>query len=148
MSEENLIIRCGTCGTRNRIPTRRLNENPVCGKCRAPLSPGIHRAPVHVTDGDFEAQVLSEPGPVLLDCWAPWCGPCRSVAPILDELASAYAGRVKIAKLNVDENPVTASRFGIQSIPTMLFFKGGRLMQKLVGAVPRQEIEANLRAIM
>ncbi|RLB36461.1 MAG: thioredoxin [Deltaproteobacteria bacterium] len=108
----------------------------------------MHRAPVHVTDGDFEAQVLSEPGPVLLDCWAPWCGPCRSVAPILDELASAYAGRVKIAKLNVDENPVTASRFGIQSIPTMLFFKGGRLMQKLVGAVPRQEIEANLRAIM
>jgi len=70
------------------------------------------------------------------------------VASILDELASAYAGRVKIAKLNVDENPVTASRFGIQSIPTMLFFKGGRLMQKLVGAVPRQEIDANLRAIM
>jgi thioredoxin len=83
-----------------------------------------------------------------VDCWAPWCGPCRMVAPIMDQLASEYAGRVKIAKLNTDENPLTASQYGIQSIPTLLFFKDGTLVNKLVGALPKSEIEKHLGGLI
>ena len=83
-----------------------------------------------------------------MDCWAPWCGPCKMVAPVLDQLASEYAGRIKIAKLNVDENPMTASRYGVQSIPTMLIFKNGNQVDKLVGALPKQEIVRHLRSVL
>ena len=92
--------------------------------------------------------VLSYTGAVLVDCWAPWCGPCKMVAPVLDQLASEYAGRIKIAKLNVDENPMTASQYGIQSIPTMLLFKNGNQIDKLVGALPKQEIVRHLRTVL
>jgi thioredoxin 2 len=149
MNSETIIVRCKTCGTKNRIPGRRVNEGPLCGKCRAPL--GISRGadkPVKVTDQSFQAQVLSEPGAVLVDCWAPWCGPCRMVGPVLDELASEYAGRIKIAKLNVDENPKTASQYGVRSIPTLLFFQGGKLVDTRIGALPKQEIESRLRGIL
>jgi thioredoxin 2 len=101
-----------------------------------------------VTDGTFNREVLSAAGSVLVDCWAPWCGPCRMVAPILDELASKYAGGVRIAKLNVDENPQTASRYDVHSIPTMLLFKDGELVNRLVGALPKETIEQHLIAIM
>jgi thioredoxin 2 len=103
---------------------------------------------VDVTDGTFQREVADWPGAVLVDCWAPWCGPCRMVAPVLDQLASEYAGRVKIAKLNVDENPMIASQYGIQSIPTMLFFKGGRMLDKAVGALPKGEIERRLHSVL
>jgi len=83
-----------------------------------------------------------------VDCWAPWCGPCRMVAPIMDQLASEYAGRVKIAKLNTDDNPSTASLYGIQSIPTLLFFKNGKQVNKLVGALPKKEIERHLGSLI
>jgi len=109
---------------------------------------GYSGKPVEVTDDSFEREVLSHPGAVLLDCWAPWCGPCKMVAPVLDQLASEYSGRVKIAKLNVDENPATASRYGIRSIPTMLIFKKGNQIDRLVGALPKQEIESHLTAVL
>ena len=101
-----------------------------------------------VTDATFSKEVISSPGSVLVDCWAPWCGPCRTIAPILDELADKYAGGVKITKLNVDENPLIASQYSIQSIPTMLLFKDGKLVNKLVGALPKEEIERHLLSIM
>ncbi|MCF8061516.1 MAG: thioredoxin TrxC [Deltaproteobacteria bacterium] len=145
MKENELILRCPSCGTRNRVPRDRMEHRPVCGRCKAPLqAPG----PLEVTDGTFQQDVISSPVPVLVDCWAPWCGPCRTVAPVLDELALDYAGRLMVAKLNVDENPSTSSRFGVQSIPTMLLFKGGREVDRIVGAVPRPRIEQALKALL
>jgi thioredoxin 2 len=101
-----------------------------------------------VTDGTFQRAVLASPLPVLVDCWAPWCGPCRTVAPVLDELARDYAGRVRIAKLNVDQSPSTAGRYAVQSIPTMLLFKDGREVDRLVGALPRARIEEALNGLL
>ena len=146
MNEEKVIVKCEKCGAKNRIPKKRLQDGPLCGKCHEPLK--AHTAPVTVTDQTFSQEVLSHPGAVLMDCWAPWCGPCKMVAPVLDQLASEYAGRIKVAKLNVDENPMTASRYGVQSIPTMLLFKNGNQVDKLVGALPKQEIVRHLRTVL
>lgn len=142
---DEMIIRCLQCGTKNRMPENRLHEKPLCGKCRAPLViDEKNSAPVDITDASFDQEVLQDAGIVLIDCWAPWCGPCRMVAPILEELAEKYAGQVRIAKLNVDENPATASRYDIRSIPTMIIFRGGEILQRLVGALPKDEIERHL----
>ena len=149
MNQENIIVKCTKCGTKNRIAKKRLPEGPLCGKCKAPLEgSNLHAGPVEVTDQTFNQEVLSSAGPVLVDCWAPWCGPCKMVAPLLDQLASEYSGRAKITKLNVDENPLTASQYGIRSIPTMLFFKNGEKVNTLVGALPKGEIEKQLLSIL
>jgi thioredoxin 2 len=146
---DEMIIRCLHCGTKNRMPENRLHDRPMCGKCGVPLVfMSDQGRPVEVTDGTFNREVLSSPGSVLVDCWAPWCNPCKMVAPILDELASKYAGGVRIAKLNVDENPLTASRYDIRNIPTMLLFKDGMLVNSLVGVLPKETIEQHLIAIM
>ena len=95
---------------------------------------------VHITDDNFEQEVLQSQVPVLVDFWAEWCGPCRAVAPTLEEIASEYEGRIKIAKLNVDENPENTVAFGIRSIPTMIVFKGGAPGERIIGALPKKHI--------
>jgi thioredoxin 2 len=146
---DEMIIRCLRCGTKNRMPENRLREKALCGKCGAILVViGDQGRPIEVTDSTFTREVTSSPGSVLVDCWAPWCGPCKMVAPILDELAAKYAGGVRIAKLNVDENPLTASQYDVRSIPTLLLFKDGKLVNTLVGALPKETIEQQLLAIM
>jgi len=103
--------------------------------------------PVEVTDSSFDE--LARKYPVLVvDCWAPWCHPCRTMAPVIDALAKSYAGRVVFAKLNVDENPKTAQVFGIMSIPTLLFLKDGKVVDRLIGAVPRAKIEEKLKSYL
>lgn len=148
MDENQLIIRCMTCGAKNRVPENRISENPKCGKCGTPLRLEIFDTPVNVTDNDFYQEVMQSSIPVVVDCWAPWCGPCRAVAPVLDDLAKTYKGRLKIAKVNVDENPGTGSKYRIQSIPTMLFVKNGNLVDQVTGALPRQALEARINAFI
>ncbi|ADC61555.1 MULTISPECIES: thioredoxin TrxA [Allochromatium] len=97
---------------------------------------------VHVTDDSFEEEVLKSPDPVLVDYWADWCGPCKMIAPVLDEIADEYAGRVKIAKLNIDENPNTPPRYGIRGIPTLMLFRGGEVEATKVGAVSKSQLTA------
>ncbi|MDN5331042.1 MAG: thioredoxin 1 [Tepidanaerobacteraceae bacterium] len=100
--------------------------------------------PITLTDDNFEQEVLNSDMPVLVDFWAPWCGPCRMMAPVIDELAVEYEGRIKVGKLNVDENPNSASAFGIMSIPTLILFKDGQPAKKMIGFRPKNEIVSEL----
>jgi thioredoxin len=101
-----------------------------------------------VTDQSFQAEVLSYQGVVLLDFWAAWCGPCKMISPIVDQLAREFSGQAKVAKLNIDQNPMTASRYHVLSVPTMLFFKNGKVVHTLAGAYAKPEIERQLRALL
>jgi thioredoxin 2 len=143
------VVVCSKCGTKNRVEESRLATSEAkCGRCGAMLARVSEQdsKPVVVTDQTFEREALQARGrPVLVDCWAPWCGPCRMIAPVLDQLAAESQGRYRIVKLNVDENPQTASRFQIASIPTMLIFKDGKLIDRLIGAQPKQAIAERLQ---
>ena len=138
------LVRCPACGTTNRVPREKIEQGlePVCGRCKKPLP--VAPRPVTVTDATFKAEVERSPLPVLLDLWAPWCAPCRMVTPVLEKLARDLAGRLKVVKLNVDENPATAARFAIQSIPTLLVLKGGQEVDRIVGVQPKAEIKRRL----
>jgi thioredoxin 2 len=152
------VVACPNCGAKNRVDEQTAAQmQPVCGRCGTKLaaaSGGNDQAarhsggggrPVEVTDATFARLVLGAGAtPVLMDCWAPWCGPCRTIAPVMEQLAAGADGRYVVAKLNTDENPRTASQFQIDAIPTMLIFKHGKLVDRLVGLLPKSAIERAL----
>jgi thioredoxin len=145
---DSLVLRCPACGVGNRVPRAKIDQGlePVCGRCKTPLLSGTK--PIVVTDASFPADVERSPLPVLVDAWAAWCGPCRMIAPVIEELAAEMAGRVRVAKLNVDENPATAARFGLRSIPTLLIFNQGREVDRIVGVQPKSEISRRLEPLI
>lgn len=147
------VVDCSNCGAKNRVDEAKLVTSEArCGRCGERLMASSGGAqdstPVVITDQSFEREVLQAGRPVMVDCWAPWCGPCRMVGPIMDQLAAESAGRYRIAKLNVDDNPQTSARFNIASIPTMLIFKDGKLIDRIIGAQPKQAIAERLQSIL
>jgi thioredoxin 2 len=145
---EATLIRCPACGSSNRVPQEKVARGlvPICGRCKQRLP--IYNAPLTVTDETFATQVERSPLPVLVDAWAPWCGPCRTIAPVIDELAAELAGRIRVAKLNVDDNPATASRFNLRSIPTLLVMQGGREVDRIIGVQPKADIRRRLQRVL
>lgn len=133
------VVTCPSCGRRNRVPAA-ATGTPACGSCHSRL-PWI----VEAGDDDFAGTVEASPLPVLVDVWAPWCGPCRTVTPVLEHLAADHAGRVKLVKVNADESPRTSARFGIQAIPTLLVLRGGTVVARQTGAAPEGKLSAWLR---
>jgi thioredoxin 2 len=141
----SVVVACPKCGAKNRVDPQR--GDPKCGNCGTRLQiPAATSHPLVVTDASFSADVLSAGSmPVLVDCWAAWCGPCRMLAPTIDQLAAESAGRWKIAKLDTDANHGIAGQYRIESIPTLLIFKGGKLVDRLEGVRPKPHIEAALK---
>jgi thioredoxin len=158
------IVACPKCGAKNRVDERVtvVGKQPVCGRCGAGLGGGAanegsraaspagakadESKPLVVTDQTFAREVVeaSNARAVLLDCWAAWCGPCRTLAPVLDELASESAGLYRVAKLDVDANPRTAAALRVQSIPTLFIYRNGRQVERIVGLQPKQVLAARL----
>lgn len=130
---------CPACGATNRIPPERVGDAPKCGRCKGAFT---LNQPQEVDDARLAQLVAATDVPVLVDFWAPWCGPCRAVAPNLEKLAARHAGRLLIAKVNTDHHKLTAGQLGVQAIPTLAIYKGGALVFKQAGALPLPQLEA------
>jgi thioredoxin 2 len=138
-ADDRTHVGCAQCGATNRIPAARLRDDPVCGKCGAPLLSG---QPVELTDASFDAFARAADLPLVVDFWAPWCGPCQSMAPHFARAAAQLKGRAIFVKVNSDDNPQTASRYGIRSIPTLVKLRQGREVDRSSGARPAEQIAA------
>jgi thioredoxin 2 len=150
MGSESFVVICPLCGAKNRIARERWGDRAVCGKCRSslPFSAAYPDRAREVFDWNFKSEVLDFSGPVLLEFYAPWCGYCQRLAPVIDELGREYAGKVKVALLNIDLNGKTASEYGIQSTPTLFFYQNGILRDRVQGALPKEEMERHLRTLL
>ena len=140
-TQRKVTVGCPFCGRLNRVDLARAADRPKCGECGRPI---LLDRPVALSDDDFDRVIADAQVPVLVDFYADWCGPCKMVAPIMDELARNRMGSVLIAKLDTDANPEVARRFQIASIPTVMVFRGGQPVARQVGALPRPGYEAML----
>ena len=140
-------VPCRSCGSPNRVEPERLRRGlePVCGRCRTRLP--VSAAPVEVTDASFDGEVLGSVLPVLLDIWAPWCMPCRGMEPVVEEIASTFAGRVRVARLNVDDNPEAVARLSIQGVPTLVVFENGREVSRMIGVRDKDALLRKLATV-
>jgi thioredoxin 2 len=139
---KHLTLRCQFCETWNRIEAARAGDRPKCGKCGTPM---LLDRPVKLDDDTFARTVAESEVPVLVDFYADWCGPCKMMAPFVDELAAAYQGRALVAKVNTDQAQRATDPYGIRGIPTSIVFRGGKEVARQVGAVPRAGLEALLK---
>jgi thioredoxin 2 len=141
VDDRGLLVTCPSCGQKNRLAYERLEQSIRCGRCKSPLSPP--KTPLEATSAaDFDRLIARASLPVVVDYWAPWCGPCRMVAPELEKLAASAAGRLLIVKVNTDALSDLGQRFGIRSIPTMAVFFGGKEVARTTGARPAADIDA------
>jgi thioredoxin 2 len=137
-------VTCPFCGTLNRINMERVADRPKCGNCGKPI--WLDR-PVPVSDASFDQVITGTTVPVLVDFYADWCGPCKIMAPLLDDVAHRRAGQLLVLKLDTDKNPATGQRFGVRGIPTLIAFRGGKEVSRRVGAVPPAELDRFLGAL-
>ena len=142
MTADFNLVRCSKCGATNRVQTG-AEQKAVCGRCKTPLTQ--QAKPIIVTDENFAGEVEKSPFPVLLDMWAEWCPPCRMIAPVIEQLAVELSGKVRVGKLDVDRNPLTASSFAARSIPTLLILKNGREVDRIVGLQSKEAILSRLQ---
>ncbi len=149
MDQETVILECLRCGTKNRLPRARIHDKPHCGKCHAPLD--VHEfavRPLETTDATFAVDILAAAEPALVFFYSPTCPYCRMLSPVIDELAVKFEGAALLARLDVTTNPAVSQQYGIQGVPTMLLFREGKLMKRMVGVLSGDEIERNLKGIM
>lgn len=141
---EPSVITCPSCGTRNRVEAGRSGAR--CGRCNTRL-PGARTTPLELSDATFQAEVLDSDQPVLVDLWAPWCGPCRMLAPTIEALARRHAGVLKVCKLDTERNPGTARALNVTGIPTLVVFRHGKLVGRQTGVLGAPQLEAWLRQL-
>ena len=145
MHVDKVVLICRKCGAKYSAP----HDHLYCGRCHARLLVSERNfVAVNISDNDFVREVLASPGPVLLMMWAPWCVYCRMLHPIIDRIAAEHNDQLKVAKLNVDDNPAVCAQYAIHGVPTILMFKDGKLINKMVGVLSKEEIERQLRAAL
>lgn len=138
----DFFLRCKQCQTKNRIPPAKIGTLAKCGHCKTTIDTRelLQTTPLMVTDANFEEMVLRSSVPILLDCWATWCSACATLSPVLETMARDFKGRFRVAKLNVEANPILTARYDLRSLPTLLIFDKGQLKDTLVGALPKEAI--------
>ena len=143
-----LIVACPSCKTKNKMAASKQHRGPRCGKCQTPLPMATYAAPVELTDQD-SVQVISEADlPLVLDFYSPHCGPCRTLAPVIDRLARLFFERAIIAKIDTSTNHLSAGHYGIRAVPTLVFFKNGQVVDQVVGALPEDALVAKLNGFI
>jgi thioredoxin 2 len=150
VNRDQVMIACAQCGARNRVPKVRLGEHPKCGRCKGPLSLE-GRYPdyaIGVNDQSFAHEVLAFPGLVAVYVWSQSCGYCKQLNPVIDRLAYEYVERIKFARVLLDQSPMTGAHYNAMTVPSLIFFRKGREVDRIMGAVPKEEIERHIRALL